>query len=67
MRIQNRQSRIVVPMALTATYDAPGHPAGLTELASFQNMQTSGIEIVSDIVLSPADESRKPQKGSEVL
>ena len=64
---QNRQSRIVVPMALTATYDAPGHPAGLTELASFQNMQTSGIEIVSDIVLSPADESRKPQKGSEVL
>lgn len=54
-------------MALTATYDAPGRPAGLTELASFQNMQTSGIEIVSDIVLSPADESRKPQKGSEVL
>ena len=56
----NRQSRIVVPMALTATYDAPGHPAGLTELASFQNMQTSGIEIVSDIVLG--DETKTTER-----
>ena len=47
-------------MALTATYDAPGHPAGLTELASFQNMQTSGIEIVSDIVLG--DETKTTER-----
>lgn len=45
----NRSSRVVVPVSMTATYDAPGHPAALIELASYLNMQTSGVEIVSDI------------------
>lgn len=43
-------SRVVVPVALTATYDAPGHPAALTELTSYHNMLTSGVEIVSHIL-----------------
>lgn len=43
-------SRVVVPKELTATYDAPGHPAALTELASYHNMNTSGVEIVSRIL-----------------
>lgn len=43
-------SRIVVPAELTATYDAPGHPASLVELASYHNMLTSGVEIVSHIL-----------------
>ncbi len=42
-------SRVVVPAELTATYDASGHPAALTELASYHNMATSGVEIVSHI------------------
>lgn len=46
---RNLPSRVVVPMELTATYDAPGHPAWITELASYQNMQTSGVEIVTQI------------------
>ena len=45
----NRSSRVVVPVSMTATYDAPGHPVALIELASYLNMQTSGVEIVSDI------------------
>ena len=45
----NRSSQVVVPVSMTATYDAPGHPAALIELASYLNMQTSGVEIVSDI------------------
>lgn len=43
-------SRVVVPAELTATYDAPGHPAALTELASYHNMCTSGVEIVPCIL-----------------
>ncbi len=49
---RNVASRVTVPMALTATYDAPGHPVAMTEAASYQNMQTSGVEIVSDILLA---------------
>ena len=49
---RNVASRVTVPMALTATYDAPGHPAAMTEAASYQNMQTSGVEIVSDILFT---------------
>lgn len=48
---QNRQSQVIVPIDLTATYDAPGHPALFTELASYQNMYTSGIELVSTIAV----------------
>lgn len=44
-------SRIVVPAELTATYDAPGHPAVLTEFASYHNMCTSGVEVVSQVLI----------------
>lgn len=50
---QNRPSQIVVPIDLTATYDTPGHPAFITELASYQNMQTSGVELISTLAADP--------------
>ena len=46
---RNRASRIIVPMDLSATYDAPGHIADFIDLVSFYNMHTNGIEVTPEI------------------
>lgn len=46
---RNRTSRVVVPMNLSATYDAPGHIADFIDLVSFYNMHTNGIEVTPKI------------------
>lgn len=46
---RDRNSRVIVPMDLCATYDAPGHQSELINLVSFYNMQTSGVEVTQKI------------------
>lgn len=46
---RNLASRVIVPMNLSSTYDAPGHGANLVNLVSFHNMQTNGIEVTPQI------------------
>lgn len=46
---RNKASRVIVPMALSSTYDAPGHPSGLIDAVSFYNMQTNGVEVTPEI------------------
>lgn len=47
-----RKSRIIVPAALTDTYDAPGHGGDAVKILSLYYMQQLGIEIPSHIVFS---------------
>ena len=44
---RNAKSRVIVPAALSATYDAPGHDASLIDLVSFYNMMTNGVEVTA--------------------
>ncbi len=46
---ENRISRVIVPMALSSTYDAPDHDSGFIDAVSFYNMQTNGVEVTPDI------------------
>lgn len=42
---RNRPARVIVPMNLSATYDAPNHDSALVDFMSFYNMQTNGVEV----------------------
>ena len=46
---RNRTSRVIVPMALSSTYDAPGHRSAFIDAVSFYNMHTNGVEVTPDI------------------
>lgn len=46
---RNLTSRVIVPMSMSSTYDLPGHDAALTDLFSFYNMLTNGIEVTPDL------------------
>ncbi len=48
---RNQSARVIVPMALVDTYDAPGHPADLANLASLAGLLAAGVEVVQDITL----------------
>ena len=42
---RNRTSRVIVPAALVATYDAPCHNASFMDFVSVYNMLTCGVEV----------------------
>lgn len=42
---RNRFSRVIVPAALTATYDAPSHNASFMDFVSIYNMLICGVEV----------------------
>lgn len=49
---QNRRVRIVVPLHLTDTFDAPGHDADLYQAIAAKLMANGGIEIVGRLLLN---------------
>ncbi len=44
---ENRRVRVIVPLALTDTFDAPGHDADLYHAMAADLMKNGGIEMVS--------------------
>ncbi len=48
---QNTDCRVVVPVSMVETYDAPAHDAVLLNTAFLCSMLSGGIEVVSDISL----------------
>lgn len=46
---QDKPCRIVVPTALTATFDLPAHNGSFCDISAYFNMSINGIEIVKDI------------------
>lgn len=46
---RDTESRIIVPVNLTATYDAPGHESVLVNTVSLYLMQNNGAELCRDI------------------
>ncbi len=46
---QNTDCRVVVPVSMVDTYDAPGHDAGLLNTVFLCSMLSGGIEVVCDI------------------
>lgn len=47
---RDRESRVIVPRRLVATYDLPGHPASLMEAMAFAFMMQSGVEAARDVL-----------------
>ncbi len=47
---QNRNCRVIVPVSLVDTYDAPAHSASLLNPVFFGSMLDGGIEVVADIL-----------------
>ena len=46
---RNQDGRVVVPTALTDTFDAPGHPADLLNTVFWRSMQDNGVELCRQI------------------
>lgn len=46
---RNRPLRLCLPLPLADTYDGPGHPADLMNLAALSLMRSAGAEICGDI------------------
>ena len=47
---RNLPLRILVPTALTDTFDAPGHPADTLGAAALYLMEAAGAELYGDVV-----------------
>lgn len=45
----NKKVRIIVPMNIVDTFDAPGHNAELINIFAFNNMKQNGIEVIDTI------------------
>ena len=47
---RNHDARVIVPTALTDTFDAPGHPADLLNTVFWRSMQDNGVELCRQIL-----------------